>query len=153
MENNLNLHQKWPHDGPDEVHGLIETDEVLGGDFVHLAEVVCPRNGEIVLGVHSVRSACLRSSISNFAHRHTLWGIHSVDIFYFVVKFWHVLPAEWLILQLLDRKCDRKLKIHFGPKTYTVGHPLSRDILLWISDMFSPGRLADTAAIGQDMWQ
>ena len=44
MENNLNhcleylnLHQKWPHDGPDEVHGLIETDEALSGDFVWLA--------------------------------------------------------------------------------------------------------------------
>ena len=38
----LNLHQKWPHDGPDdgpdEVHGLIETDEALGGVFVRLAE-------------------------------------------------------------------------------------------------------------------
>ena len=33
----LNLHQKWPHDGPDEVHevhGLIETDKALGGVFV-----------------------------------------------------------------------------------------------------------------------
>ena len=48
MENNLNhcleylnLHQKWPHDGPhdgpDEVHGLIETDEALGSVFVRLA--------------------------------------------------------------------------------------------------------------------
>ena len=34
----LNLHQKWPHDGPDEVHGLTETDGALGGVFVRLAE-------------------------------------------------------------------------------------------------------------------
>ena len=48
MENNLNLHQKrphdGPHDGPDEVHGhgLIETDEALGSVFVRLA-YVCTR--------------------------------------------------------------------------------------------------------------
>ena len=58
-ENNLSLHQKWPHDGPhdgphDEVHGhgLIVTDEALGGVFVRLAERgTCPRNEEIVLGI------------------------------------------------------------------------------------------------------
>ena len=35
MEKYLNLHQKWPYDGSDEVHGhgLIETDEALGGVF------------------------------------------------------------------------------------------------------------------------
>ena len=52
------------------------------------------------------------------------------------MNFWHVQPDGWLILQILVRKCDSKLKIQLDPSTYTVEHPLSPDILLWISDMF-----------------
>ena len=58
----------------------------------------------------------------------------STQSWYFVVNFWHFPPAGWLILQLLGNVAV-SWTIHISPSTYTVGHSLSRDILLWISHM------------------
>ena len=72
---------------------------------------------------------------------YTVGRPHSRDIL-----FWRVPPSEWLILQLLDRKCESKLNIPFWPMTYTVAWGIMPNEIKLVSWSHRPRKISPPMA-------